>query len=112
MLTYKGYIAAVDYDDSVDELHAYVVNSGPYSIANCFAKDVEGLKRELALSIDDYLASCNESGIEPQKPFSGKVDIQLGPELLQKVTIASTKAGLSLNAWITQSIETALRNNE
>ena len=68
MLEYKGYVAGIEYDDSVDELCASVINSGSYSVANAYARDVDGLKREFALSIDIYLESCAEQGIQPESP--------------------------------------------
>ncbi len=68
MLEYKGYVAGIEYDDSVDELCASVINSGSYSVANAYARDVDGLKREFALSIDIYLESCAEQGIQPVAP--------------------------------------------
>ena len=52
MLEYNGYIGEVVYDDEVEVLHARVINSGPYPIANAEATDVEGLKREFRCSID------------------------------------------------------------
>ena len=68
MLEYKGYIGEVVYDDVLDVLHARVINSGPYSIADAEATDVEGVKREFRKSIDVYLASCAEDGVEPLPP--------------------------------------------
>ena len=70
MLEHKGYIAEVVYDDEAEVLHARVINSGPYSIANAEATDVEGIKREFRVSIDVYLAGCAELGIEPVKPIA------------------------------------------
>ena len=68
MMQYKGYIAQIEYDDLVGLLHASVVNSGAYPIANCEAADAESLRREFRISIDEYLASCEEDGAEPRKP--------------------------------------------
>ena len=45
MLEYKGYIGEVVYDDEAEVLHARVVNSGPYPIANAEATDVESIER-------------------------------------------------------------------
>ena len=67
MMEYKGYIAKVEYDDSVGLLHASVVNSGAYPVANCEAADAESLRREFRISIDEYLASCEEDGVEPRR---------------------------------------------
>ena len=46
MLEYKGYVGEVVYDDEAEVLHARVINSGPYPIANAEATDVKGIKRE------------------------------------------------------------------
>ncbi len=76
MLEYKGYVAGIEYDDSVDELCASVINSGSYSVANAYARDVDGLKREFALSIDVYLESCAEHGIPPAAPTPVSVAVE------------------------------------
>ena len=68
MLEYRGYVGEVVYDAGVEVLHARVINSGPYSIANAEATDVESIKREFRISIDVYLDGCAELGIEPAAP--------------------------------------------
>ena len=52
MMTYKGYTATVEFDDSVGRLHGRVVNSGSYPIATFEATDVDGLRAEFQRSID------------------------------------------------------------
>ena len=37
-MEYQGYIPKVEYDESVGLLHASVINSGAYPIANCEAR--------------------------------------------------------------------------
>ncbi len=61
MMEYKGYVAAVEFDDSVGRLHGRVVNSGPYPIATFEATDVDGIRREFQRSIDEYLASARRT---------------------------------------------------
>ena len=61
----QGYTAKVEFDDSVGRLHGRVVNSGAYPIATFEATDIEGIRREFHRSIDEYLKSCEEDGIEP-----------------------------------------------
>ncbi len=68
MLEYKGYIGEVVYDDEAEVLHARVINSGSYPIANAEATDVEGIKREFRISVDAYLRGCAELGIDPVPP--------------------------------------------
>ena len=105
MLEYKGYIGEVVYDDGV--LHGRVINSGPYPIANCEATNVEDIEREFRISIDEYLASCEEDGVEPARPFSGNLRLRLGSALHCRASVAAEKAGLSLNSWIKQAVEQA-----
>ena len=69
MIEYKGYVAAVEFDDSVGRLHGRVINSGGYSIASFEAIDAEEIQKEFRCSIDEYIASCEEDGSEPVRPF-------------------------------------------
>lgn len=114
MIEYKGYIADIEYDDSVNMLYGRVANSGPYSIANCLASDVEGLKREFAISIDVYLASCAEDGVEPLPPeplgefLSERLHLRMDETLLGRVEQAARDSGQSLNCWVARALERSL----
>ena len=105
MIEYKGYIGAVEFDDSVGRLHGRVVNSGDYSIVTFEATDMEGIQREFRRSIDEYLACCEEYGIEPEKPCSDKLDIRLDSDLHRRVLLSAEKSGMSLSGWIVQALE-------
>ena len=76
MLEYKGYIGEVVYDDEAEVLHARVINSGSYPIANAEATDVEGIKREFRISIDVYLQGCEQLGVEPVPPSAIPLESQ------------------------------------
>lgn len=104
-MEYKGYLATIEYDDSVGLLHGKVVNAGSYPIVTFEASDVEGLKRELQTSIEDYLAWCKEDGVEPRRPFSGKLNLRLGAELHQRVAFSAARNGMSINSWIVDALE-------
>ena len=105
MMEYKGYIARVEYDDSIEMLHGSVVNSGPYPIVTCEANDVRTLKDEFRISVDEYLASCEEDGVEPRRPLSGKLSLRLGPDLHHRVAASASRSGMSINGWIKQVLE-------
>ena len=47
MMKYKGYIATVKYDDSVELFHGRVINSAPYPIVTFQGSDGAGLNRNL-----------------------------------------------------------------
>ena len=78
MLEYKGYVGEVVYDDEAEVLHARVINSGSYPIANAEATDVEALKREFRRSIDVYLEGCRDRGIDPAAPTATALDTRTG----------------------------------
>ena len=108
MMEYRGYVAAVEFDDAVEILHGRVVNSGPYPIATFEATDAKELRREFERSVDEYLAWCEEDGVEPRRPFSGRLNVRLGSELHAAVAAAAAMRGVSINAWIVQALrETA-----
>ncbi len=73
MLEYKGYIGEVSLDNEAGLLHARVINSGVYPIANAEATDVASLKREFQCSIDSYLEGCKELQIDPIAPVPSAV---------------------------------------
>ena len=56
---------------------------------------MEELRREFQLSVDDYLEWCKEDGVTPEKPYSGKFNLRLTPELHKKVAIAAKKLNMS-----------------
>jgi predicted HicB family RNase H-like nuclease len=68
-MEYKGYIAEVEFDDLEGVYCGHIVNSGPYSIVTFESEDEEQLYREFCVSVDIYLESCQEDGVEPQKPL-------------------------------------------
>ena len=102
MMEHKGYLAEVEYDDSVQCLHGRVINTGAYPIATFETADPERLREEFHKSIDEYLASCDEDGVEPIPPFSGKLQLRLGSDLHRRVTLAAAESGHSINGWITR----------
>ena len=108
MMEYKGYLASVEFDDSVDVLHGRVVNSGPYPIATFEAIEARALRREFERSVDEYLEWCEEDGVEPRKPFSGKLNVRLGSDLHAAVVIAAKAEQMSINSWIVGVLREAI----
>ena len=110
-MEYKGYIATIGYDDSTDLLYGHVINAASYPIVNFMASDVEGLKREFQLSMEMYLAGCDEDGTEAAEPFPGKFELPLYRELYQRIALASAKEGLDMDEWVIEAIEQKLTGN-
>lgn len=103
-MEYKGYLARVEFDDSSNALHGRVINSGPYPVAAFEATDTSQLRQEFHRSIDEYLAWCEEEGVEPKRPFSGKLNVRLGSQLHAVVAEAAEARGMSINSWIVGAV--------
>lgn len=73
MMEYKGYIAAIAYNDAAQALVGSVVNARPGFSAVFEATDVKQLRKEFEISVEDYLAWCKDDGVEPAKPYYGKL---------------------------------------
>ena len=105
MIEYLGYVARVEFDDAADVFHGRVVNSGAYPIATFEATRALAIKPEFHRSIDEYLRVCEQRGVEPRKPFSGKLNVRLGSELHAAVAAAAAAEGVSINSWIVEMLQ-------
>ena len=103
MMEYKGYLAVVEFDDSTGLLHGRVVVGVPYPVATFEATDASALHREFERSVDEYLAWCEEDGVEPRKPMCGEVGVRLGTELHVAVEMAARAERMSVDAWIVRT---------
>lgn len=103
MLTYKGYIGHVEFDDKLDIFHGEVINTR--DVITFQGKSVAEIKKAFHASIDDYLAFCKTRNEEPNKPFSGKFNLRIDPELHRRVYIAAKQHKISLNQWIAEAIK-------
>lgn len=98
MLEYKGYLARVEYLDDVDTMQGRVINIR--DVVTFRGDNLKTLKRELRQSVEDYLAFCRKDGVEPEKPFSGKLSLRLPPELHKELAKIAVQEDTSLNSLI------------
>ena len=103
MMIYKGYLGQVEYDDQAEIFHGEVINTR--DVITFQGSTVKEIKKAFRGSIDDYLAFCKERNEEPERPFSGKFNLRLDPELHRRVYIAAKQHRMSLNQWIEQAIK-------
>ncbi len=103
MLEYKGYIGHVVYDDAFKIFHGDVINMK--DVVTFQGRHVDELEQAFRDSVDCYLAFCEEEGVEPSKPFSGKFMVRVNPDLHRDATISAKAAGLSLNAWVARVLQ-------
>ena len=105
-MIYKGYVGEVEYDDECKIFSGSVINTK--TVITFQGTSVEELNKEFQLSVDDYLDWCKQDGIDPEKPYSGKLNVRLNPNTHQRAAIKAKTMGISLNRFIEKSIEDEL----
>lgn len=103
MMKYKGYTGHVEYDDEAKIFHGEVL--GIKDVVTFQGTTVDEIEQAFKDSVDDYLAFCAERGEEPDKPFSGKFNLRIPPELHAKLSVAAHLQGESLNHYIMKMLQ-------
>jgi predicted HicB family RNase H-like nuclease len=103
MLDYKGYHGEAFYDEEIGMFSGRITNAK--AIGTFYGKTVDEIETEFKKTIDYYLELCMKKNIEPEKPFSGKFNLRISPELHRKIYRASKEEGKSINNWIQEKIE-------
>ena len=105
MMEYKKYFGTVEYDEKAKIFHGDIVNTK--DVITFQGTSVKEIERAFRDSIDDYIAWCEEEGVEPEKPYSGKFNVRLSPELHRQIAILAKKKHISLNSFVEKAL-----NNE
>ena len=103
ILTYKGYPGVFDYDQDADIFHGEVVNLS--DVITFQGRSIDELKAALADSVEDYLEFCALKGKTPEKPYSGRFNVRLAPDLHQRIAMEAASSGKSLNGWIADTLK-------
>jgi len=102
MMEYKGYLGTVEYDAEAKIFHGDVINTRDViTFQGTTANEIERAFRD---SVNDYITWCKEEGVEPEKPYSGKFNIRLSPDLHRQIAILSKKMHISLNSFVEKAI--------
>ena len=101
-MTYKGYEAAVKFDEDANLFHGEVIDTR--DVITFQGRSVKELRKAFSDSVDDYLKFCKERGEDPEKPFSGQLIIRISPELHRSLTVEAKKKNQSLNALIAETL--------
>lgn len=107
LMQYKGYYGSVHFDD--EDLIFYGKIEFIRALVSFEATDAKGLKKAFEEAVDDYLATCRSQKMEPETPFKGSLNVRLGPELHRRVAIAASQHHSSINKFIAETLDKAVR---
>ena len=107
MLKYKNYTGVVEYDADGKIFTGEVL--GLRDVITFQGRTPEELEESFRLSIDLYLEMCGRDGVEPSKPYSGRFNLRLAPELHRQIAERATIERISLNEWVRHTLEDSLK---
>lgn len=102
LFKYKDYYAVVEFDSERRIFHGEVI--GLNDVITFQGKSVSELEKEMKNSIEDYLDFCLKKGKNPEKVFSGTLNLRMDKVLHQKVNLLSEKKKKSINEIINEAI--------
>lgn len=107
MLKYKGYAGIVEYDAEGKIFTGEVM--GLRDVITFQGRTPEELEDSFHQSVDLYLEMCARDKASPQKPFSGRFNVRLNPELHRQLAMRAAQEKVSLNEWVTHTLQESVR---
>ena len=105
-MTYKGYLGSVAYSEKDQVFFGKI--EGINGLVNFEGESVKELTEAFHEAVDDYLAYCKDEGIEPDKSYTGVLNVRLTPAIHRQIAMLARQAGLTINADIKETLEKGL----
>jgi predicted HicB family RNase H-like nuclease len=109
-LEHRGYVANVGYSASDKVFYGKI--EGINDLVNFEADNVIQLEREFREAVDDYLATCQELGKEPDKTYKGVFNVRVSKDIHRKLAILASTKGVKLNEIVKRSLDFLVNNEE
>jgi len=105
VLTYRGYIASIEYDaeDRIFVGHLADIRD----TVGFHGTGVDELEAAFHEAVDHYLAVCEQIGQQPQKPYSGNITLNISPEVHAAIAKVAEMNNKSLNQWVAEVLTQA-----
>ena len=107
ILNYKGYQGRFDYDPEADIFHGEVLHLT--DVITFQGRSIDELKQALAESVEDYLEFCAQKGKIPERPYSGRFNVLIAPEVHQRIASEAARDGISINSWVARALSEATK---
>ena len=104
-MNHRGYTARIEFDERDNIFVGRVL--GLRTMISFHGETVKELRKQFAAAIDEFLRDCEQQGVRPEKPASGRILLRIPPEVHGAALVAAQAAGKSLNQWATEVIKGA-----
>lgn len=107
-LEYKGYKGSVEYSREDNCLFGKVQGLGKDLIVY-EGNTLDELRKDFEEGIDSYIEGCRADGVEPAKPYSGKLNLRMPSELHSNLAAFAATTGTTINEFINRAIRNELK---
>ena len=106
MMTYRGYAARIEYSDEDACLVGHI--AGIKDIVGFHGDSVAEMRDAFKEAVDDYLETCEYLNRQPSKPFSGKLQLNIPPDVHAGIAVAAEVSGKTIDQWAEDTFTNAL----
>ena len=92
---YKGYQGSIETSIKDRCLFGKILNINDLILYE--GQTLDELEADFKESVNDYLQTCSEAGIEPKKPYKGSFNVRIGQEHHEKAAKRAGEIGKTLN---------------
>lgn len=103
ILEHKGFQGSMEVSVEDNVLFGKILN-----ITDLVSYDADtpaGLKEAFSEAVDDYLETCKQLGVNPDKPLSGTFNIRIGCDLHRQAAMQAIREEKSLNDFVKEAVE-------
>jgi predicted HicB family RNase H-like nuclease len=104
-MNHNGYTAKIEFDERDNIFVGRLL--GMRTMISFHGETVVELRQAFEAAVDEFLADCEEQGVKPEKPASGKLMLRVSPEIHGAALVAAQASGKSLNQWASEVLQEA-----
>ena len=108
-LEYKGYKGSVEYSKEDNCLFGKVQGMNKALILY-EGQTLAELRQDFEAGVDSYIEGCRADGIEPAKPYSGRLNLRMSSELHSRMAAFVAASGTTINDFINKAINNELKH--
>ncbi len=98
LMEIQGYTAVVTYDSEIGLYRGEFL--GLRGGAEFYAPSREALPLEGERSLEVFLKMCARDGAEPRRSFSGRIELDVSPDLHERLACLAEASGEPLAEWL------------
>ena len=106
MLNYKGYIGNFYLDEEKEVFIGRIINSNDDIFFE--SDNAKELKKEFINSVESHIKANDKMPLKTNSNLLSNINLCLPSTVIEKAQFVAEKKGMSLNSWISKTIESEL----